>query len=278
MMTGARALALAVPCLRAAGVDDPMGDARRLLSHAMGLAPGRLTLHLSDTLSKAQNTAFSGAITAREARVPVSHLVGGRWFFDRWFKVTADVLDPRPDTEALVLQALSKPFTNVLDLGLGTGCILLTLLAENSLAKGTGTDISPKALAVAHQNSVALDLQNRVQVLRSDWFEKVQGQFDLIVSNPPYIGADEMAGLAPEVRDHEPHLALSPGGDGLDAYRIITSKARAHLTNGGRLIVEIGPTQGKTVRKMFDDSGFCDVRVDQDLDGRDRVVQGVNPA
>lgn len=255
-----------------------MGDARRLLSHAMGLAPGRLTLHLSDVLSQAQNATFTNAITAREARVPVSHLVGGRWFFDRWFTVTPDVLDPRPDTESLVLQALSKPFLKVLDLGSGTGCILLTLLAENQLAKGIATDISRKALDVARQNCDTFDLHDRVEFVRSDWFNKVQGQFDLIVSNPPYIAAAEMDGLAPEVRDHEPHLALSPGGDGLDAYRIITRHARAHLTKGGRLIVEIGPTQGNKVKAMFHDFGFCDIRVNQDLDGRDRVVQGKNPS
>ncbi len=275
MITLAAALAGAVRALRAAGVPDPATDARALLAHASGIAPDRLTLHLHDPLDDSTAT-FLAALTARRAaRVPVSHLVGARLFWGRRFAVTPDVLDPRPETETLVAEALGQPFTRMLDLGTGSGCILVSCLADQPLATGIGADISPAALRVAQANVDAFGFAHRAQLVPSDWFSDVQGQFDLIVSNPPYIAASEMASLAPEVR-HEPDMALTPGGDGLDAYRVIARGAPAHLLPGGRLIVEIGPTQAKAVMALFAAEGLRECRAFRDLDGRDRVVVANN--
>lgn len=277
-MTGAEALSQAIRDLRGAGVDDPARDARRLLAMAMGIDPARVTIHLHDGMSQAEADQFFLYIQARVTRQPVSQIVGYRDFYGRRFSVTPAVLDPRPDTEILVEAALAEPFDTVLDLGTGSGCILLTLLKETPGAWGLGTDLSPKALQVAKANRAALGLDGPAMLREGSWFDAVQGgPFDLIVSNPPYITDAEMADLAPEVRDWEPTMALTPGGDGLDAYRMITSGARAHLVPGGRLMVEIGPTQGGAVTALFIAAGFENSRVLPDLDGRNRVVVGNNP-
>ncbi len=271
------ALRLAIPRLRAAAIDDAPGDCRRLLAFALGIGPDRLTLHLGDEMTGAQEVAFEAAVAARVARRPVSQIVGERLFFGRRFKVTQDTLDPRPETELLVQTALERPFVRMLDLGTGTGCILLSCLAGMPIASGVGTDLSPAALAVAAENAARLGLEQRVALRQSDWFRDVSGRFDLIVSNPPYIAADEMAGLAPEVRDWEPHLALSPGGDGLGAYRAIAAGAGARLMAGGRIVLEIGPTQGAAVVALLVAQGFEAPEVLKDLDGRDRVVLAIGP-
>jgi release factor glutamine methyltransferase len=186
--------------------------------------------------------------------------------------VTPDVLDPRPETEVLVAAALEAGFRRVLDLGVGSGAILLSLLADRAEATGVGTDLSAAALAVAQANADALGVAARVGFQQADWFSGLVGQFDLIVSNPPYIAEDEMSGLAPEVRDWEPWLALTPGGDGLAAYRAIAAGVGAHLAPGGRVILEIGPTQGAAVAALLAEAGLEGVAVRPDLDGRDRIV------
>jgi len=275
-MTGNEALRLAIPRLLAAGIPDAPRDARILLAHAAGIAADRLTLHLSDPLSAVAEAAFDTAITRRAAREPVSHITGTRLFWGRTFRVTPDTLDPRPETEILVQEALREPFVKLLDLGTGTGCILLSCLAGMPVAQGTGTDIHPATLAVAEHNARALDLSARARFILSDWFAAVGGRFDLIVSNPPYIAAAEMAALSPEVR-REPRRALTPEGDGLDAYRAIAKGAPARLMPQGRLVVEIGPTQGQAVAAMFEACGLRDIRILPDLDGRDRVVAARKP-
>lgn len=273
-MTAAQALAKAVQRLKAADVPDAANDARILLAHALGLERSRLTLVLPDEMTREAQSGYAQAITAREMRQPVSHIIGVREFYGRCFSVTADVLDPRPETELLVQTALNAPFETLLDLGTGSGCILLTLLAENPTATGQGVDCSQAAIDVATGNAAALGLDVRSRFAVSDWFSNVQGQFDLIVSNPPYITADEMTQLAPEVQNWEPHAALTPGGDGLDAYRVIIKAAPQYLTAGGRLIVEIGATQTADVQALFQARGFDGITCLQDLDGRDRVVFG----
>lgn len=272
MTTITQALREAIARLREAGVDDPPRDARALMAHAAGLTPDRLTLHLTDPLTPAQEQLFDDHIAARTRRQPVSQIIGHRLFWGRQFCVTPDVLDPRPETEVLVDIALSQPFSRVLDLGTGSGAILLTLLAERPDATGQGVDLSPGALAVARGNARLLGVMARAELVQSDWYAGVTGQFDLIVSNPPYIAADEMAGLSPEVREWEPHLALTPGGDGLDAYRAIAAGACAHLVAGGRIAVEIGPTQGPAVCAIFASVGLERPQTLTDLDGRPRVV------
>lgn len=264
------ALAQAIQRLDAAGIADAPRDARLLLAHALGIAPDRLTLVLRDPAG-AEQAAFGEAIARRAAREPVSHITGRRLFWGRAFHVTADVLDPRPETETLIAEALGAPFTRLLDLGTGSGAILLTLLAERPAARGLGCDLSPAALAVAEGNAATLGLSGRAEFRQGDWFGPVEGRFDLIVSNPPYIAEAEMGGLAPEVL-REPRMALTPGGDGLDAYRAIARGAGAHLTPGGRLMVEIGPTQGAAVAGLMAAAGLQGIALHPDFDGRDRVV------
>ncbi|MFN3645836.1 MAG: peptide chain release factor N(5)-glutamine methyltransferase [Gemmobacter sp.] len=271
-MSWTLALRAASARLTAAGVPDAPRDARLLLAHARGLPPDRLTLRMADPLVPEALARFEALVAARARRAPVSHLTGQRLFWGRRFAVTPDVLDPRPETEALVALALAEPFSRVLDLGTGSGCILLSLLADRPGATGLGVDVSPAALQVAQRNARALGLGGRAAFRCSDWCADVAGQFDLIVSNPPYIALAEMPGLSPEVRDHEPHLALTDGADGLAAYRRIAAQAPGHLAPGGRLLLEIGPTQGAAVAGLMRDAGLAGVSVRPDLDGRDRVV------
>ena len=276
-MTAAQALRAAVVQLTAAGIAGAARDAKLLLAHAMKIAPDRVTLHLSDAMTPDAMARLELALGARAAHQPIAQITGQRLFWGRSFAVSRDTLDPRPETELLVQTALAQPFETVLDLGTGTGCILLSLLADRPEAQGVGCDISVAALAVAARNAQSLGVQSRASFQLSDWFSAVQGQFDLIVSNPPYIAAAEMADLARDVRDWEPHLALTPGGDGLQPYRIIAAKAGPHLRAGGRLMVEIGPTQATAVAGFFSQHGFDQVAVLQDLDGRDRVVAALKP-
>lgn len=266
------ALRAAIPKLRDAGIPDPARDARLLLAHAMAIPPDRLTLHLNDPLTPAIAAHFTQLITARAARQPIAQIIGHRLFWGRAFRVTKDVLDPRPETETLIAEALISPASTILDLGTGSGIILLTLLAEWPDATGTGTDISPAALAVAEINAQALALTPRAIFILSNWFSTLTNRYDLITSNPPYIAADEMPHLSPDVLNWEPHIALTPGGDGLDAYRAIAAGAAAHLNPKGRLIVEIGPTQGPAVCTLFTAAGLQAAMIQKDLDGRDRIV------
>jgi release factor glutamine methyltransferase len=276
-MTAAEALRAAIPRLAAAGVFEPAKDARQLLAHAMDVKADRLTLHLADEVSSVGLARFERDLAVRIARQPVSQIIGHRQFWGLDFRVTPDVLDPRPETECLVAAALDQPFKRVLDLGTGSGCILLSVLANQPMATGQGVDLSDAALSVAMQNARDLGLLSRAEFLNSDWFSNVTGCFDLILSNPPYIAEDELSELSQEVRQWEPKIALTPGGDGLAAYRRIAKGASAHLFPGGRLMVEIGPTQARDVVAMFQDAGFVDCHVLQDMDGRDRVVVASKP-
>ena len=275
--SGSELLAHGVRQLTEAGVPDAARDARRILAEVCGVDAGRLTLILPEPATQEAEARFAALIQRRAAREPVSHLIGRRNFYGRDFKVNRHVLDPRPETECLIEAALQEPFESVIDLGTGSGCILLTLLAEMPQAQGVGTDLSPDAAVVAEQNIDALGLTDRAAVVVTDWLDGIEGQVDLIVSNPPYIALDEMDALSPEVHDYEPHMALTDGGDGLDCYRAIAAAAPRHLEHGGRLIVEIGPTQAAAVSALFVTAGLTGVHVVQDLDGRDRVVAGRKP-
>lgn len=262
--------------LAEAGIEGGARDARLLMAHVLGLAPSRLTLVMPDAISEADEAAFDAAIARRVNREPVSHILGHREFYGRSFKVSSDVLDPRPETEILIAEALARPFNSVLDLGTGSGAILLTLLAEQILAKGLGTDLSEPALKVARENADALGLTGRARFQQANWWDGIDGEFELIVSNPPYIALSEMPSLAPELA-HEPRMALTDEADGLTAYRAIARGARTHLAPRGRLIAEIGPTQGAAVSELFLAQGLKGVRVIADLDGRDRVVRAQAP-
>jgi release factor glutamine methyltransferase len=277
MMRASVLLAEGVAALRAAGLDGAAVDARVLLAHALHIPRDRLTLVLQEDASAEAQARFRAAIAARARYQPVAQIIGRRAFYGRDFIVTQDVLDPRPDTETLVGAALEKPFARVLDLGTGSGAIALTLLAERPKAFGLAVDLSPAALDVAARNAEALGLSDRITLQRSDWFETVTGQFDLIVSNPPYIGAPELAELAPDVRLFEPRMALVPAqddGTGLAAYRIICAEAGGFLRVGGWLMVEIGYRQADAVQTLFHAAGLSSVSLRHDLSGHPRVVMG----
>jgi len=266
----------AIATLRAAGIEDAPRDARLLLAKAMGVPADRLTLHLQDPLLADAAQTFAGLIATRSTRQPMAQILGERLFWGRSFEVTRDTLDPRPETEVLVQQAIAQPFAKMLDLGTGSGCILISALLAMPMATGLGVDISDAALRVAARNATRHGV-TRASFLASDWLRAVTGSYDLIVSNPPYIAQAEMAALAPEVRDWEPPAALTPGGDGLDAYRRITASAPARLTPGGRILLEIGPTQAAAVSALLAAQGLENIHTGLDLDGRDRVVSARKP-
>jgi release factor glutamine methyltransferase len=258
--------------LAEAGVADPAGDLRRLFDWAYAQGQGDPAPQTRDRPNDWTLYTLEDAVKARAARQPVSQIIGRRAFFKHDFEVTPDVLDPRPDTETLVEVALAHPFDTVLDIGSGSGCILLSLLAERPEATGLGIDISAPALDVARRNADRLGLAGRARFRRSDWLAEVDEQFDLIVSNPPYIDAATYATLAPELRDWEPRGALEAGADGLDAYRVIARDAPRVLAPGGTLCLEIGHDQGRSVPALLAASGWRQITVQRDLIGKDRVV------
>lgn len=270
--TARLALQRATALLNMAGIDGAERDARILLAFALGVDRVQLGLRLDEPLPNSAARQFDQIIAMRGHHKPVSHITGKRDFWAHEFLVTDDVLDPRPDTETLVALALEQPFERLLDMGTGSGIIALSLLAERPSARGIASDICDKALDVARRNAVRLRLSDRVQFITSNWFEQVQGRFDLIISNPPYISEAEMANLAPDVANWEPHLALTPGGDGLEAYRRIAQDLPDYLTRDGRAIFEIGFRQAGAVKKIFTNAGFEKVQIYQDLSGHDRIV------
>jgi len=278
MTTAAVAMAAATAKLRAAGVPDPARDARLLLAHAASVDAARVTLIAPEEIAPEISERYEHLISLRAVRVPVSHLVGQREFYGRAFRISRDVLDPRPETESLIEAALSAPFTRVLDLGTGSGCILVTLLAENGAATGVGVDLSEGACLQASANAVLHKVADRAQIVQSDWFEAVEGRYDLIVSNPPYLAITEMGDVAPELALHEPRMALTDGEDGLSVYRLLAAHAQEYLTAQGRVLAEIGWKQGPQVRALFEAAGWAEVAILPDMDGRDRVVSAQNPA
>lgn len=281
-MTYGEALADAIRRLRKAEITDAPRDARRLLTHAAGIAPGRLLPNLAEPLPAEASERLNLALAKRCQRVPVAQIVGFRDFYGRRFLVGPDVLDPRPETETLIEVALRLPFRRVLDLGTGSGCILLTLLAERQTANGVGTDLSTPALDRAAENARRLAVDARSRFRQGSWYAALRREdrpsFDLIAANPPYIPLRQMASLPPEVRDHEPWVALTDGGDGLGAYRAIVGGCGSWLAPGGRFLVEIGEGQAEAVSALFRDAGLEDVRVISDLDGRSRVVAATSSA
>lgn len=257
--------------------EDLLASTTASLTEA-GIPNARKEARMLWDASNEQEMDFQQLLARRLNREPMSHITGWRDFYNHRFLVTSAVLDPRPDTETLVHEALKVPFRRVLDLGTGTGCIVLSLLAENKKAQGLGVDASKDALTVAAQNCAMIGLDDRCDFKPSNWFSNVEGQFDLIVSNPPYIAASEMEELQPEVRLFEPRIALTDEGDGLGAYRAITEGLDPYLAPNGSVLMEIGPTQATAVSEMMRSAGLVEIVVHQDLDGRDRVVQARKPA
>jgi release factor glutamine methyltransferase len=217
---------------------------------------------------------FETLLARRAAREPVSRILGRREFYGRSFLVTGDVLDPRPDTETLVEAALRlmPASAGILDLGTGSGAIIVTLLAERAAATGVGLDISEAALAVARANARAHGVLDRLDLRHSDWFDGITGRFDLMVANPPYIPAAEIAGLERDVRDHDPLLALAGGPDGLAAYRRIAAGAGRHLAARALLLLEIGTGQADAVTVILRAAGFEPEGRFRDLAGHVRCL------
>ncbi|MEO1600970.1 MAG: peptide chain release factor N(5)-glutamine methyltransferase [Pseudomonadota bacterium] len=270
-------IASAADDLKNVGLPDPGREARLLARWAGDFDGTGLTVALRDAAPSEAAARFRAAVARRADRHPLSHITGVRAFWGRDFEVTPDVLDPRPETEILVAVGLERPFGHVLDLGTGTGCILLSLLSDRPEATGVGTDLSPAALAVAKSNTERLGLTAQVELRQTDWADGVEGPFDLIVSNPPYLAEAELRRLEPEVGLHEPRLALTPGGDGLAAYCAIASALPRLLAPTGRVLVEIGPTQASAVSEIMAAAGLNVLPVRTDLDGRDRVIEALAP-
>ena len=272
-MTRAALLRAASETLAAAGIPDPAREARLALRWAAGLTGAGLAGALDEPAGADEARRFAEAIRRRAAREPLSHITGEREFWGRAFALGPQVLDPRPETETLVAEALHRgPFPRTLDLGTGSGCLLVTLLAEWPRAQGLGTDISAAALGVARANAERHGVAARAGFVRADWTDGVQGVFDLVVSNPPYIAEAEIAALEPEVRDHEPRIALTPGGDGLGAYHRIAAGVCRLMAPGALMMVEVGPTQSMAVAAILAGAGLNVTAVIPDLDQRARVV------
>jgi release factor glutamine methyltransferase len=269
--------------LEAAGLAGPVIDARLLVEAAAEATRADIVGDPYRALTPEQEATLEDYLARREHREPVSHILGRKGFWKIMLSVTPDVLTPRPDTETLVEWVL-RDFPegaswSVLDLGVGSGAILLSILAERPAARGLGVDVSEEALAVARDNAASLGLAGRMALLRGDWTEGLgESTFDLVVSNPPYIASEVIETLEPEVRDHEPRLALEGGEDGLMHYRVLAPEILRVLKPGGRFAVEIGYDQKAPVEALFREAGAVDVQTLQDLGQRDRVVAGAkNP-
>ena len=262
--------------LSQAEVPDSEYDAWILMEYVLNIEKSYYFLHGNDKIEQKQAEKYLACIQKRKQRIPLQHITESAWFMGYEFYVNSDVLTPRFDTEILV-EAVSKrlkPEMHILDVCTGSGCILLSLLAEYKDwdLKGVGVDISPEALQVARKNRERLGVS--ADFLESDLFSKVEGTYDIIVSNPPYIATKELDSLMPEVREHEPMLALDGKEDGLYFYREILKRAGHFLREGGWICFEIGYDQGKALEEMLMVYGYREVRIEKDLAGLDRVAIG----
>ncbi|MBS6194721.1 MAG: peptide chain release factor N(5)-glutamine methyltransferase [Clostridiales bacterium] len=259
-----------------AGVPDGRTDAWALMEFAFGIEKSYYFLHENDKIDEEQGKRYEKLLKQREERIPLQQITGSAWFMGYEFYVNEQVLIPRFDTEILVEEAGKRleHGMKLLDVCTGSGCILLSLLGEHCELglTGAGVDISPEALLVAKENSRRLEIP--AEFTESDLFSRVRGTYDMIVSNPPYIASKELETLMPEVRDHEPRLALDGKEDGLYFYRKIVEQADGYLNPGGWLCFEIGYDQGEALRALLTQAGYEQVEVCRDLAGLDRVALG----
>ena len=273
-MTLREALTLGKDLLKKSEIEEYETDAWLLLEAACECTRNDLFLRGNEPLLEEKEMLYKEYLEKRQKRIPVQHIVGVQCFMGLDFFVTPDVLCPRLDTEVLIEEALKriKPGSSILDMCTGSGCIILSLLHYAKDCVGTAADLSEKALAVAKRN--AKKLEKECTFIHSDLFENIEGRFDVIVSNPPYIATKEIETLSPEVRDHEPHMALDGMEDGLFFYRKIVSASKDFLNPEGWLCFEIGYDQGEAVSDMMKKTGYQEVQVIKDLAGLDRVVIG----
>jgi release factor glutamine methyltransferase len=259
----AETLHAAAARLAAAGIDEPMREARILAREAKDA------------------TTFDAYIARRERREPVAYILGRKEFWSLEFEVSPAVLIPRPDSETLIETALKElranPPNRILDLGTGSGCLLIALLTEFPHATGIGLDISRNALAVAKRNAARNNVVARAQFVEADFANALQQRFDLVVANPPYVADAEHAKLDPDVRDHEPRLALTSGRDGLDAITAIARVLPGIMKPDALALIEIGHEQGKTAAQTLRSNGLAVARVVKDLGARDRVIVATLP-
>ncbi|HLY57411.1 MAG TPA: peptide chain release factor N(5)-glutamine methyltransferase [Stellaceae bacterium] len=278
-MTAAEALGEAATRLRAAGIDEPRREARLLLTRATGLSTETVVLQPDGLLAETGLADFQRAVERRCRREPISRIFGHREFWSLDFRLGPATLDPRPDSETLIEAALAHlpdraGVRRVLDLGTGTGCLLLAALSEFRGALGIGIDRSPAAVATAWENANRLGFGDRVAFLVADWASAIDGRFDLVLSNPPYIPSATIATLAPEVRLHDPQAALDGGPDGLAAYRALAENMRRILTLSGIAVIELGAGQAADVASIFAASGLDVVERRRDLGGVERAFVG----
>lgn len=276
MTTLSEFMAAANDTLSAASIENPETDIRLLVQHALGISHAKFVSSLNRVLTDAEVKTLDGMIARRAAREPVSRIIGTRGFWKSEFKLSPQTLDPRPDSETLIEAALKYsdvPPATILDLGTGTGCLLLSLLQEYPKATGLGIDISEEAAATARENAVALNLADRASFLAIDWNDwQASAPFDLVISNPPYIAPDEMAGLEPEVTKYDPVTALVGGDDGLECYRSIAALLPRALKRGGLAVLEIGHLQAEAVKSILALSDIAVIQTLTDLGGSDRAV------
>jgi len=274
-----RAIAAAAARLAAAGVDAPAVDARLLAAAALELDRAGLLAQRDRPLAPDEAAALAALVGRRAVREPVSRILGRREFWSLGFAVTPATLDPRADSETLVAAVLDRlgdrrEAWRILDLGTGSGCLLLALLAELPAARGIGVDRDPVAARAARDNARRLGLADRARFAVGDWAESIRGPVDAIVANPPYIATQDIDALAPEVARYDPRPALDGGPDGLDAYRRIIPQAATLLAPRGFLALEVGATQSTAVAAMADAAGFGPIATIADLGGLPRVVIG----
>ncbi|MDE7045957.1 MAG: peptide chain release factor N(5)-glutamine methyltransferase [Acetatifactor sp.] len=264
--------------LAEAGIEEADLDARLLLEYVCGTDRNDLLVHGDREVLSEQEAVYLSLIGKRAERIPLQYLTGVQDFMGMEFRVDEHVLIPRQDTEILVEEALRelRDGMDILDMCTGSGCILISLLRYSNDCTGVGVDISGEALAVAEGNARRLLApEKQVRFLESDLFAAVNGIYDMIVSNPPYIPSGDIGSLMPEVRDHEPVSALDGREDGLFYYRKIAEECRRFLKPGGMLFCEIGCDQGTTVSEILSQGGFGEIRVIKDYAGLDRVVSGI---
>ena len=267
----------ATQALQAAGVPEARREAGSLLSFVTARDRTFLISHAEDLLADADLDRFREVVARRAEGEPLQYITGVQDFFGREFRVTPDVLIPRPETELLIEAALeivagvSSPL--ICDVGTGSGCIAVTLLCERSDARAVAVDVSEAALAVAADNARRHGVNERIELKISDCFDAVdETSFDLVVSNPPYVSSDALAGLQREVRDHEPLVALSPGADGLVVIRRLLRDAPAFLKPHGHLIMEIGFDQGEKIQGLIDPEMWHLLEIRPDLQSIPRIV------
>lgn len=280
MESVAEAVARLTTDFAAAGIESARLDARILVGHVLNLEPSLLFARADVKIAEPEMTALRAMAARRLAHEPVSRILGQREFYGLAFKVTPDTLDPRPDTETMVDAVLAErkriAAPRILDLGTGTGCILLAILNGWPEATGLGIDINPGAVAVAAENAEHLGLSARAAFRVGTWVEGLSGPFDMVVSNPPYVTDMEFPGLAPDVRLYDPRAALTAGRDGLDAYRALIAPASRLLTPDGRIFLEIGAGQRPAVAELAAAAPLRIHACHADLAGIDRcLVLGV---